>query len=31
VLDQSPISRDEFLDEITTVALNYLRPWPADK
>jgi AcrR family transcriptional regulator len=28
VLDQPPISRDEFLDEITTLALNYLRPWP---
>jgi hypothetical protein len=25
VLDQPPISRDEFLGEITQLALNYLR------
>ena len=25
ILDQPPISRDEFLDEITLLALNYLR------
>lgn len=28
ILDQPPISRDEFLDEITLLALNYLRPLP---
>ena len=28
VLDQPPISRDEFIDEITVMALSYLRPWP---
>jgi AcrR family transcriptional regulator len=29
VLDRPPISRDEFLDEITHLALNYLRPTTA--
>lgn len=29
ILDQPSISRDEFLDEITILALNYLRPLPA--
>ena len=28
VLDQPPISRDQFIDEITVMALSYLRPWP---
>lgn len=28
VLDQPPISRDQFIDEITMMALSYLRPWP---
>lgn len=28
ILDQPPISRDAFIDEITLMALNYLRPWP---
>jgi hypothetical protein len=27
ILDKPPITRDEFLNEITTLALNYLRPW----
>jgi len=26
IIDQPPIGRDEFLDEITLLALNYLRP-----
>jgi AcrR family transcriptional regulator len=30
VLDQPDISRDQFLDEITTMALSYLRPWPEE-
>jgi AcrR family transcriptional regulator len=28
ILDQPAISRDEFVDEITVMALSYLRPWP---
>lgn len=28
VLDQPPIARDQFIDEITVMALSYLRPWP---
>lgn len=28
ILDQPAIDREQFLDEITTMALNYLRPWP---
>lgn len=28
VLDQPPIGRDQFIDEITVMALSYLRPWP---
>ena len=28
ILDQPAIDRDEFIDEITVMALNYLRPWP---
>jgi len=28
ILDQPPIGRDEFIDEITVMALSYLRPWP---
>ena len=28
ILDQPPISRETFIDEITLMALNYLRPWP---
>lgn len=28
IIDQPSISRDEFLDEITLLALNYLRPTP---
>jgi AcrR family transcriptional regulator len=27
ILDKPAITRDEFLNEITTLALNYLRPW----
>lgn len=27
ILDQPPIGRDEFIDEITVMALSYLRPW----
>jgi hypothetical protein len=27
ILDRPSISRDEFLDEITQMALSYLRPW----
>jgi AcrR family transcriptional regulator len=29
ILDQPAIDREQFIDEITTMALNYLRPWPA--
>jgi AcrR family transcriptional regulator len=28
ILDQPPIGRDEFIDELTVMALSYLRPWP---
>ncbi|MDZ4270904.1 MAG: TetR/AcrR family transcriptional regulator [Mycobacterium sp.] len=28
VLDQPDISRDQFIDELTVMALSYLRPWP---
>jgi AcrR family transcriptional regulator len=28
ILDQPAIDREQFLDEITTMALSYLRPWP---
>jgi AcrR family transcriptional regulator len=28
ILDQPKISRAEFIDEVATMALNYLRPWP---
>lgn len=28
VLDQPPIDRDVFVDEITVMALSFLRPWP---
>ncbi|MGV0644545.1 TetR/AcrR family transcriptional regulator [Mycolicibacterium sp. XJ2546] len=28
ILDQPPIQREKFIDEITLMALNYLRPWP---
>ena len=28
ILDQPPIVRDEFIDELTVMALSYLRPWP---
>jgi len=28
ILDQPSIDRDEFIDEITVMALSYLRPWP---
>jgi AcrR family transcriptional regulator len=28
ILDQPPMRRDEFIDEITVMALSYLRPWP---
>jgi AcrR family transcriptional regulator len=28
ILDQPAISREQFIDEITTMALSYLRPWP---
>ncbi|MCZ8382502.1 TetR/AcrR family transcriptional regulator [Mycobacterium sp. CPCC 205372] len=28
ILDQPAIDRDTFIDEITVMALNYLRPWP---
>ncbi len=28
VLDQPAISRDDFLDEVTAMALSYLRQWP---
>ena len=28
ILDQPAIGRDEFIDEITVMALSYLRPWP---
>ena len=28
ILDQPSIGRDEFIDEITVMALSYLRPWP---
>jgi len=30
IIDQPSISRDEFLDEITLLALNYLRPQPVE-
>jgi len=26
ILDQPAIDRDQFIDEVTTMALNYLRP-----
>jgi hypothetical protein len=29
ILDQPAIDRETFIDEITSMALNYLRPWPA--
>jgi hypothetical protein len=28
ILDQPDIDREQFIDEITLMALNYLRPWP---
>ncbi|PRC55195.1 TetR family transcriptional regulator, partial [Mycobacterium sp. ITM-2017-0098] len=28
ILDQPAIDRQQFIDEITVMALNYLRPWP---
>ncbi|BBX18800.1 TetR family transcriptional regulator [Mycolicibacterium duvalii] len=28
ILDRPPIPRERFLDEISAMALNYLRPWP---
>ncbi|KUI12200.1 TetR family transcriptional regulator [Mycolicibacterium acapulense] len=28
ILDQPSIDRDRFVDELTLMALNYLRPWP---
>ncbi|WP_197378253.1 TetR/AcrR family transcriptional regulator [Mycolicibacterium mengxianglii] len=28
ILDQPGIDREEFIDEITVMAINYLRPWP---
>ncbi|MGV0852358.1 hypothetical protein ABQF03_19255 [Mycolicibacterium phlei] len=31
VLDQPPIDRDTFIDETTTMALNYLRPVSASR
>jgi AcrR family transcriptional regulator len=31
ILDRPPISRERFLDEISAMALNYLRPWPTSE
>ncbi|ABM11793.1 MULTISPECIES: TetR/AcrR family transcriptional regulator [Mycolicibacterium] len=28
ILDQPSIEREKFIDEVTLMALNYLRPWP---